>query len=109
MTPTADGLYVMSDSQHMSGEFHPRFTFLPTAGGIAPAKAIKAVLPTQLTYAGSSAAGSPASGQLVERAYDGATLGTETALTDTSDWSQVRGSSSAPTAPTGSCPTARSR
>ena len=45
MTPTADGLYVMSDSQHMSGEFHPRFTFLPTAGGIAPAKAIKAVLP----------------------------------------------------------------
>ena len=64
MTPTADGLYVMSDSQHMSDEFHPRFTFLPTTGGVAPAKAIKAVLPTQLTYAGSSAAGSPASGQL---------------------------------------------
>ena len=40
---------------------------------------------------GSSAAGSPASGQLQQRAYDGTTLGTEAALADTSDWSQVRG------------------
>jgi hypothetical protein len=91
MTPTADGLFVMSDSDHMSGEFHPKFSFLPVAGGLAPSKAVAQTLPTELTYAGSSASGSPASGQLYHRGYDGAALGSESAMTDTSNWSQVRG------------------
>jgi hypothetical protein len=36
VVPTADGLYVLSDSQKFAGEFHPRLTYLTVAGGTAP-------------------------------------------------------------------------
>lgn len=36
LVPTAEGLYVLSDSQKFAGEFHPRLTYLTVAGGTAP-------------------------------------------------------------------------
>jgi hypothetical protein len=36
IVPTAEGLYVLSDSQKFAGEFHPRLTYLTVAGGTAP-------------------------------------------------------------------------
>lgn len=36
IVPTADGMYVLSDSQKFAGEFHPRLTYLTVAGGTAP-------------------------------------------------------------------------
>ena len=39
MTPTPQGLYVLSDSIKFAGEWHPRFTYLLTAGGAAPVRA----------------------------------------------------------------------
>lgn len=35
LVPTADGLYVLSDSQKIAGEYHPRFGYLTVAGGTA--------------------------------------------------------------------------
>ncbi|MBV9950690.1 MAG: hypothetical protein JO291_01970, partial [Acidimicrobiia bacterium] len=89
MTPTADGLYVMSDSDHMSGEYHPKFAFLPVAGGELPTKAVTQTLPTDIAYAGSTSGAS--SGQLHDHPYDGTTLGPEETMADTSNWSAVRG------------------
>lgn len=39
IVPTAEGLYVLSDSQKMAGEYHPRLSYLPVAGGSAPVRA----------------------------------------------------------------------
>ena len=36
IVPTAEGIYVLSDSQKFAGEYHPRLTFLTVAGGTAP-------------------------------------------------------------------------
>lgn len=36
VVPTAEGLYVLSDSQKFAGEYHPRLTYLTVAGGTAP-------------------------------------------------------------------------
>jgi WD40 repeat protein len=36
VVPTAEGLYVLSDSSKFAGEFHPRLTYLTVAGGTAP-------------------------------------------------------------------------
>ena len=74
-----------------AGEWHPRLTYLLTTGGMAPAKARIATLPAELAYAGSTAPGSPASGQLRSTGYDGTTFGTETTLTDATNWSSVAG------------------
>ena len=37
IVPTAEGLYVLSDSQKFANEFHPRLSYLTVAGGSAPA------------------------------------------------------------------------
>ncbi|QYG93495.1 hypothetical protein HC251_14385 [Iamia sp. SCSIO 61187] len=36
VVPTPEGIYVLSDSAKFAGEYHPRLTFLPVAGGTAP-------------------------------------------------------------------------
>jgi hypothetical protein len=36
IVPTAEGIYVLSDSTKIANEYHPRLAFLPVAGGTAP-------------------------------------------------------------------------
>jgi hypothetical protein len=83
MTATADGLYVLSDSSKFANEWHPRLTYLVTAGGASPVRAIAATLPTNLGYV--------LAGKRYERSFDGTTVGTQQQITDGMGWSGVRG------------------
>ena len=82
--PTADGIYVGHDTNAIGGEWHPRITKFPTAGGATPPRYTPTSLPTTLYTAG-------ADDTLSSRSYDATTVGSPT-LNNTSAWSHMRGS-----------------
>jgi hypothetical protein len=83
LVPTPAGLYVLSDSSMFAGEWHPRLTFLPTAGGSVPNTPVAATTPATVRYAIGK--------KLYERTYDGAAFGSQTAVGTAATWKKVRG------------------
>jgi len=92
LASTADGLWMGSDTDKVGGwtapgcgscEVHQKLAFFPLAGGTAASPPAPAGLPANLYTVG------PAG--LVERSFDGATLGPPTVLGTGTDGGHVRG------------------
>ncbi len=82
---TADGVYYGSDVDYIGGEYHPRLSFFPYAGGKLSKPAHPVGLPATLY----SARGD---GTLHRLGYDGATFGADqSAPTGGVAWAQARG------------------
>lgn len=85
LLPTADGLWVGSDTAYIDALYRPRLAMLPVLGGTTPPVANPGTLPGQLVTMG--AGSSP-----VGRSFDGTTAGANSVLgAGGVDWSHVRG------------------
>ncbi len=85
MYPTDDGLYIGSDVEYIGGEYHPRLSFFPKAGGKFSPMPQPVTLPTTLYSA-------KPDGTLHKLSYDGSTFGADQpAPTGNVTWNQARG------------------
>jgi hypothetical protein len=85
LLPTADGLWVGSDTAYIDGLYRPRISMLPVAGGETIPAANPGTLPGQLVTMGSGP--SP-----VGRSFNGSAAGSASVLNAGGvDWSHVRG------------------
>jgi len=85
LLPTADGLWVGSDTSYIDGLYRPRIAFMPVAGGETIPAANPGTLPGQLVTMGS---GSSPTG----RSFTGSSAGAAAVLDAGGvDWSHVRG------------------
>jgi hypothetical protein len=84
MVATDDGLYIGHDTNNVAGEWHPRLTYFPLAGGTANPVRTPAALPGDL-YSLDGA------GNLTARSFDGANLGTNRTVPVGTSLSTVRG------------------
>ena len=81
---TPQGLWVGSDTDLFANEARQKLAFLPVAGGTTPPVAQPATLPGDLYNL-------ELAGNMVRRAYDGATFGASSVVPTGVDWSQARG------------------
>ena len=84
LVPTADGLWVGSDTDQLGGEYHGRLALCPLVGGTPAATPAPATLPGDL-YALTPA------GELVRRPFDGTSAGAAEVVASGVDWSAARG------------------
>lgn len=76
--PTADGLWVGSDSNRIGGEDHPKIALMPLSGGIVSTAGHTPALPNDLVHA------TYGSNPIVRRqSFDGATVGDPTPIAET--------------------------
>jgi len=84
LVPTAEGLWVGSDTDRLGGEYRPRLAFCPLAGGRSAGAAAPAGLPGDLYTL-------RAGGGVLRRHFDGRTLGPASLVPTGVDWSRARG------------------
>ncbi len=84
MVATADGLYIGHDTNVVAGEWHPRLTYFPLAGGTANPVLAPAGLPGDLYEL-------EGNGTMTGRSFDGANLGTQRTVPIGTALSQARG------------------
>jgi hypothetical protein len=84
LVPTADGLWVGSDTEGLGGEIRPRLGFFPAAGGTPIPAEAPAGLPGHLYRAGPS-------DSLARQAFDGTTPGPADVADTAVEWSRARG------------------
>ncbi|MEU0096598.1 PKD domain-containing protein [Kribbella sp. NPDC006257] len=79
LMPTAAGLWVGSDTEHLGQnfEYHPRIAFFPLAGGTVVAPNLTPTLPGDIYLAGPR---NPASDAINRTPYDGTTFGSRTTV-----------------------------
>lgn len=82
---TADGIYVGHDTNAIGGEWHPRITMFPLAGGMTPTAYRPTTVPTSVSTAG-------ADDTLSSRGFDGTTFAAAAPVIGGPAWSHVRGS-----------------
>ncbi len=82
---TDAGLWVGSDTDNISGEFHGKIGFMPLDGGTEVPPSEPYALPNDLYNLDA------ASGAMLRRAFDGAAFGSTGTVTTSVDWRQARG------------------
>lgn len=87
-TPTSDGLFVGSDTDHIGHEFHPRLGFFPLAGGLVlPAEHV-AALPADVYLLGRS---SGSTDDVRHLSFNGSASGPLTTSAGGETWGSARG------------------
>jgi hypothetical protein len=86
--PTANGIWIGSDTDSLANSYHGRLGFFPITGGAIPARWSTASFPGTVYVDGTTA------GQLSSRSFDGTTGSSKVTIagtgTGTDDWSAVR-------------------
>lgn len=83
MVATPEGLYIAHDTDIVGGEYRPRITYFPLAGGSVVPQVMPARLPTTVYTA-------ERDGRLLSNAYDGSSFGSPVTV-QPEGWTHVRG------------------